>query len=291
MQVREPDRNFQFGGRSFYFFDFDDNIAVLGTPLVLFHRDTRQELLVSSAEFAGIQSKIGREGIYREYELDFCDQTGSFRNFRDRNLTELETLAGQRQVFIDDLAHALGFPDWHWQGPSWQTFYHAVFNERPVAVITARGHSPETLRAGFRFMVERRVLPHEPNLLAVFPVSHKPTRGLLGDADLRASTAELKRRAIRRCVELAFVNYGQNPYHRFGMSDDDPQNIEGIIEELKLLKALYPQNAFFLIDTQKGRNRKIEVSQEENDRLLAVESCVLSSFDKDQAPSENGASV
>ncbi|HND85478.1 MAG TPA: hypothetical protein PLU50_06700, partial [Pseudobdellovibrionaceae bacterium] len=68
MQVREPDRNFQFGGRSFYFFDFDDNIAVLGTPLVLFHRDTRQELLVSSAEFAGIQSKIGREGIYREYE-------------------------------------------------------------------------------------------------------------------------------------------------------------------------------------------------------------------------------
>jgi hypothetical protein len=36
---REPDRNLHRGGRSFYFFDFDDNIAFLTTPLILFHKD------------------------------------------------------------------------------------------------------------------------------------------------------------------------------------------------------------------------------------------------------------
>lgn len=287
VKKREPDRNYLFGGRSFYFFDFDDNIAVLGTPLILFHRKTRAELLVSSAEFASIQESIGSAGPYAEYELDFCDSTGSFRHFRDRNISELEALAGHRQVFIEDLAHALGFPDWHWQGPSWKTFYHAVFNERPVAIITARGHAPQTVIDGFRFMVERKVLPHEPNILGIFPVSHKPTRRSLGDLNLDLPTAELKRRAIRKSVELAFSNYGQNPYHRFGMSDDDPKNLEGIVQEFKLLKALYPDNAFFLIDTQKGRHAKIEVSEAENRALLEVEYCQFAPFDKNQSRGEN----
>ena len=46
--LKEPDRNYRQGGRSFYFFDFDDNIAFLSTSLVLFHKQNGEELFLSS---------------------------------------------------------------------------------------------------------------------------------------------------------------------------------------------------------------------------------------------------
>ena len=41
----EADRNRHLGGRSFYFFDFDDNVAFLSTPIILFHSQTKEELV------------------------------------------------------------------------------------------------------------------------------------------------------------------------------------------------------------------------------------------------------
>ncbi|MEK6554937.1 MAG: hypothetical protein AABZ31_06845, partial [Bdellovibrionota bacterium] len=75
----EPDRNFSKGGRSFYFFDFDDNIAVLGTPTVVFNKANGRELILSSKEFAEHSGQIGRVGMYRDYEIRLEDAQGSFR--------------------------------------------------------------------------------------------------------------------------------------------------------------------------------------------------------------------
>ncbi|MFN9067243.1 MAG: hypothetical protein ACK5V3_08450, partial [Bdellovibrionales bacterium] len=47
-RAREMDRNFHLGGRSFYFFDFDDNIAFLPTPLVVFDKKTGAEHYLTS---------------------------------------------------------------------------------------------------------------------------------------------------------------------------------------------------------------------------------------------------
>lgn len=256
---QEKDRNHHLGGRSFYFFDFDDNIAFLSTPLILFHKDTRAELSISSGDFAQHHHHIGQAGPYAEYEVDFDDVQGTFRNFRDREISELEKLSGRAQVFVQDVAELLGFPDLQWKGPSWECFYHATFNQRPVSLITARGHHPETLKDGIRLLVESRALPLEPNYLSVFPVSHKPTRQLLGDEDFTKSTAELKQRAIRASVEKAIEVYGYNPHHRFGMSDDDPKNIQLIAEEMTRLKAQYPEMSFFMIETQNGNFVKHEI--------------------------------
>ena len=255
----ENDRNFHLGGRSFYFFDFDDNIAVLTTPLVLFHKETGQELELNSAEFALHHHGIGKSGPYADYKMDFCDVKGTFRNFRDHNNEELERLNRLRQVFIEDVAHALGAPDFQWKGPAWETFYHAAFNQRPVSVITARGHHPETIKAGIREFVSQKALPVEPNYLSIFPVSHKPTRLELGDHDFSLGTAELKQRAIRASVEKALLEYGYSPYHRFGMSDDDPRNLQLIMEEMIRLKTRYPEMSFFLIETTHGKFIKHEV--------------------------------
>ncbi|WP_413585060.1 hypothetical protein [Bdellovibrio sp. HCB274] len=255
----EKDRNFHLGGRSFYFFDFDDNIAFLTTPLVLFHKDTRTEQLITSGDFAQHNATIGKSGVYADFEIDFCDVTGTFRNFRDRNISDVEKLAGNKQIFVQDVAEALGFPDFQWKGPSWECFYHATFNQRPLSVITARGHHPETLKDGIKVFVQNKVLPLEPNYLSLYPVSHKPTRALLGDANFSEGTAELKQRAIRASVEKAIETYGYNPHHRFGMSDDDPKNIELIVEEMTRLKARFPEMSFFMIETQHGNFIKHEV--------------------------------
>lgn len=259
-RARERDRNFHLGGRSFYFFDFDDNIAFLTTPLILFHKRDRHEILISSGDFAKFHNSIGQSDIYADYQIDYCDEKGTFRNFRDVDISEVEKLKGRTQIFVEDVAAALNFPDFQWKGPSWACFYHAAFNQRPVSVITARGHHPETIKDGVRVFVKKRVLPLEPNYLSVYPVSHRDTRKALGDEGLQFGTAELKQRAIRASVEKAIETYGYSPHHRFGMSDDDPKNIELIVEEMTRLKSRFPEMSFFMIETQNGNFVKHEVT-------------------------------
>lgn len=274
------DRNFERGGRSFYFFDFDDNVAFLTTPSYIFHRETQKELILSSGEFAQVHRSIGRTGPYRDYVIDYCDRTGTFRNFRDQELSWLERVVGKKQMFVQDLAAALGRPDLEWKGPSWSCFYHASLNQRPVSVITARGHHPVTIREAIGLFVKEKHLPQEPNFLSIFPVSNKAVRLHLGDSDGSASVAELKKRAIRASVELAIERYGYNPHHRFGMSDDDPHNIELIFSAMKDLKGDYPEMSFFVIETQGGRFVKWEVFNDRQEATLCTSDLGAKAFEQ-----------
>lgn len=268
---RERDRNFHLGGRSFYFFDFDDNVAHVPTPLYLFEKNSGKEISVSSAEFAIAHSQIGKAGIYQDYEINFDDETGTFRCFRDQDFTEIEKTLGKKQIFVEDLLSVLGLPDMDWKGPSWSCFYHAAFNQRPVSVITARGHHPDTIKEGIEVFKHSGFLPAVPNYLSVFPVSHKPTRMALGDTELTQSVAKLKQAAIRASVHQAINTYGYSPHHRFGMSDDDPKNIELIIEEMKRLKTDFPEMSFFIIETHKGDYLKREISISTLDVINKIE--------------------
>lgn len=267
----ERDRNADLGGRSFYFFDFDDNVAFLTTPSYIFHKETKKELQLSSGEFAQMHRSVGKSGIYRDYQIDLCEQTGTFRNFRDKDLTFVEKLLGKKQGFVTDLAAALGHPDFHWKGPSWNCFQHAALNQRPLAVITARGHSAETIREGISLFVKEGHIPLEPNYLAIYPVSNKKIRAELGDEKFVMSTAELKKAAIRKAVEQALDAYGYSPHHRFGMSDDDPHNIELITSEMKVLKTKYPEMSFFIIETHKGQATKWEVYPDHTEASLCAD--------------------
>ena len=253
----EPDRNFKDGGRSFYFFDFDDNIAFLSTPIFVFHKETGAELSLSSHEFAQHSQWIGEKGPYKDYQVNLCDHTGSFRRFRDQEFSLVEKFMGRKQKFVDDLAEALGFADFQWKGPSWNCFYHAVYNKRPISLITARGHHPNTIQSGLNLLAKEGHLPHRPNLFAIFPVSHPDIRKNLGLSP-NARTPEAKQKAIRRSVELAVKKYGMGP-HRFGMSDDDPQNVQWITDEMTALKREFPQMSFFVIETSNGKMLKREV--------------------------------
>jgi hypothetical protein len=276
---REPDRNLHRGGRSFYFFDFDDNVAFLTTPMFLFHKDTKAEIEISSKQLAQFGGTIGKTGIYADYVFDHDPVAGSFRNFRDKDFTYLERLGGQKQVFVKDLAAILGLPDVNWKGPSWNCFYHAVFNGRPMALITARGHHPDTIKEGIRLWVDEGHLPCEPNYLAVYPVSHPDIKKslMMEGSD---SIPHLKQKALRASVEYALKVYGNSPHHRFGMSDDDPRNIEWITNEMKELKKEYPQMSFFIISTHGEQMLKSEILVDRvEDKILQAEA-QLSLFDE-----------
>jgi len=265
------DRNADKGGRSFYFFDFDDNVAFLTTPIYIFHNKSGVERALSSGEYAQIHRQLGKAGPLADYELDFCDMKGSFRNFRDRDIGWIERkVLGRKQIFIRDLATALGFPDLQWKGPSWSCFYHATLNQRPVSLITARGHRPETIRQGIRLFVDKKYLPFEPNYLSIYPVTNEKVRAQLGDVEHKQTVAQLKKAAIRASVERAIAVYGPSPFHRFGMSDDDPHNVELIKEEMSELKNKYPEMSFFVIETQAGRFTKWEVYSDRTEATLCA---------------------
>ena len=258
----EQDRNSDKDGRSFYFFDFDDNIMNLSTPIVIFEKETGKEKMITSQELAQEGSNIGKTGIFAEYIFDYNDEVGSFRYFRDSKISFMDKILGQKQSFISDLEDALKRPDWIWKGPSWDFFYHATYNKRPISIITARGHAPETIKEGIKLLVKKKLLKHTPNYLCVFPVSNPDVRRFLTGSDKIKITAELKKFAIKKSVETALLQYGDNPHHRFGMSDDDPKNVQLITEAMIELKKKYRKMSFFVIDTHDGKCMKKEIFED-----------------------------
>lgn len=256
---REDDRNFHLGGKSFYFFDFDDNVVFLSTPIIIFHNETGEEKLLSSHEFAAHNKIIGKEGPYANYHMDFDDETGTFRNFRDSDLSLTQRLTGRKQSLITDIQDALERSDSTWKAPSWNHFYHATYNQRPVSIITARGHREETIKQGIEVIYNEGHLPNMPNFHTVYAVSNPETRVRLGGKDEDYNVPELKYKAIIESVELAIKQYGYSDYHRFGMSDDDAGNIDLITDAMKELKAKFPRMSFFVIQTYDNGFEKREV--------------------------------
>ncbi len=55
-------------GTSFYFFDFDDNIMFLETPILLRNKQNGETRIVSTHEFATIRTMLGTPGEWLEYE-------------------------------------------------------------------------------------------------------------------------------------------------------------------------------------------------------------------------------
>lgn len=256
---RAEDRNFENGGRSFYFFDMDDNIFHLNSRIYVYHSRTGEEFAVSTHDFATVAPQLGKPGNeWEHYMIQDRGHQGSFRDFRDQPGLDVD-----EQPFLSDFRSALEDSWVDWRGPSWDFFVHAVNNNRPIALITARGHHPFTIQRAFNLLVSSRVLDAVPNYLGIYPLSHPEIRHRLGDAQNTTSIAELKRRAIEAAVSDAFACYGRNPHHRFGMSDDDPKNLELISLAMQGLKRKHPHNAFFVINTHQRQLIKQEIDHPE----------------------------
>ncbi len=241
-------------GISFYFFDFDDNIMFLSTPIFVQNTVTDEIRELSTGEFANVHPVLGQPGEWQDWRMF----DGSFKNFRD--IPEAELQPGEKQYFVRDVEAAIASGDDSWQAPAWRLFVHACDRQRPVSIVTARGHSPDTLQAGVQVLVDHGLIPREPNYHTVFPVGNDDVRiDQLDDPELKVTTPALKKRAIMKTVDLAMERFGAEPEHRFGMSDDDPKNVQLIISAMCECKKQYLDKRFFVINTHLGEKVKLEV--------------------------------
>lgn len=250
-------------GTSFYLFDFDDNIMFLKTPILLRNKRTEEIKTVSTDEFATIRRILGAPGEWLDYEQ--FEQT--YMHFGDRDPATLKP--GERQYLLDDVAATIAAADQDWQAPSWPLLLYACDKQRPVAIVTARGHSRETIKAGIKLLVDAGLLSQEPNYLEIYAVNNPQMKSELAEGlppAVRALfdqgldvTSDLKRVAINRIVDKAAAEFGPELPHRFGMSDDDPTNVDLIVKAMCDSKKRYMHMRFFVIDTHKDEHVKLEV--------------------------------
>jgi catechol 2,3-dioxygenase-like lactoylglutathione lyase family enzyme len=237
------------GSISFYFFDIDDNLLFLPTRLYLWNAETRTEMVVTSGEFAAVQNELGRSGKWQSWAIG----PETFRDFRDQ-----ANVAAADQVFVRDLKTAVSTGT-AWQGPSWPLLVHAAKHQRPIACVTARGHEPATIEAGLRELVSRGLLEAMPPILALYTVTNPGVRQALGATDPAMTVPSIKKMAIRDAVAKALQKYGAEPPHRFGMSDDDPNNVTLAISAMRDCKVKYPDKRFFVINTNHDEFVKLEI--------------------------------
>jgi hypothetical protein len=199
-------------------------------------------------------SDLGKQGKWADYAM--FDR--SYSNFSDIPSSQLSP--DQKQHFVEDIEKAIKTDPSVWQAPSWKLFEYACEKQRPISIITARGHSPETIKAGIKVLKDSGLIAHEPEFLSIFPVGNDEIRkNDLGDDLLEMTTPSLKKKAIIKTVDMAMEKYGLKPEHHFGMSDDDPKNVELIISAMCECKKKFMDKRFFVINTHVDEMVKLEV--------------------------------
>ena len=121
----------EFGTPSlkYYAFDWDDNIMSMPTKIMVLD-ENGEEVGMSTEDFAEYRSKIGKEPFkYNGRTIIGLDYTTAFRNFRTD---------GDEQFKVDVFDAE--------KGPVWNDFVEAINNGSIFAIITARGHSPQTIK-------------------------------------------------------------------------------------------------------------------------------------------------
>ncbi len=189
---------------SLYFFDVDDNIVFLSTPIYILNVETGVEKKVSTGEFARIHPHLEQPGMWEDYRIF----EGSFREFRDIAPDNLGP--GEDQYFVRDIKTIVNDTSGAWKAPSWKFFVHACNAQRPLSFVTARGHSPDTIKAGVEQMKQAGLIKETPNYLSIYPVGNDEVRAnQLDDPNLIKTTPRLKKIAIIKSVEKALELSGE----------------------------------------------------------------------------------
>lgn len=119
----------------YYAFDWDDNILIMPTKIILLDEDGK-EVGMSTEDFAEFRLMIGKEPFeYKNHTIvDFAKEP--FRNFG---------VSGDKQFVVDSL---LAKP-----GPAWRDFVESINNGSIFSIVTARGHNPETIKESVYNMI------------------------------------------------------------------------------------------------------------------------------------------
>lgn len=147
--MEQPRINFNVGARDskFYILDWDNNILHMPTRIFLEKRQADGGWLphpVSTSMFSVVRNDTANyrplDGDWRKAFAEFQDTEGMTENRFLRDAT----LAIDRVLECPENA-----------APSFTTFRRTLVEGRLFAIVTARGHSSETLKKGVRLFIER----------------------------------------------------------------------------------------------------------------------------------------
>ena len=136
----------------FYIFDWDDNILHMPTKIHLEKQDKDgnwRPVEVSTSVFALVRTDRryrmppgGRAEAFREF-ADVVDESGDLSFLRDTRAALDRVKAGEKP------------------GPSFDTLRKTLREGRIFAIVTARGHEPETLREAVKIFIDEVLTPDE----------------------------------------------------------------------------------------------------------------------------------
>lgn len=112
----------------YYAFDWDDNIVFMPTTIILLS-ENEEEVPMSTEDFAEHRHQIGVENFQFKGTTIVGYAPDPFRNFG---------VMGDKKFIIDSMTAT--------PGPSWKDFIECLNGGSIFAIITARGHNPETLK-------------------------------------------------------------------------------------------------------------------------------------------------
>ena len=153
-EIYRSDVNYDVATRDFkfYIFDWDDNILHMPTKIHLEQQDSAGDwhpVEVSTSVFALVRTDSryrmppgGRAEAFREFQ-DVVDGSGDLSFIRDTRAALARVKAGEKP------------------GPSFETLRKTLREGRIFAIVTARGHEPETLREAVKIFIDEVLTPDE----------------------------------------------------------------------------------------------------------------------------------
>lgn len=255
-----------------YKFDWDDNILNLPTKIKMYKDG--EPVYVSTSEFAELRHNP-------EYEI----RSDAYEEFRDYGIRG-------EDAFIEDTKTAIKNNS---QAPSFKKFKEALIHGNYFAIITARGHAPETLKRGVRTFINMALSPDEKitfkktlkqifgdlpfnelverylNKQRYYPVSSTEFQSKFGSMAGAESPEIAKQIASRDFIDyvegvakdldakdIRIVSpKSKGPLEiSVGFSDDDKKNVKAMTDFMKALKKEKPEMTFVIYDTSNPKDVK-----------------------------------
>jgi hypothetical protein len=260
-------------------FDWDDNILFMPTKIHM-QKEVDGEWIdtdVSTSQFAEVRNADG-------WRIKDNDPDVAFSEFRDE---------GPRggDAFLEDAKKSLSDKKF---GPSWDQFLKCLVRGNIFAIITARGHEPDTIRNAVEFIIENYLDEDQKNEMAAnlsayhnlfyetdhmkdfsfeylidYYLSHCEFIGVSSDTFIKKSGGEATASDPEKGKQIAmelFVDkihlWGKKVDRKVmvGFSDDDKSNVDHINKFFRnelSLKYLMDYNVFDTSDP-KSEPKKVE---------------------------------
>ena len=225
----------------YYAFDWDDNIVHMPTK-ILVKDGSGNEIGMSTDDFAEFRHQIGKEPFSYKGNTIVGYSDSPFRNFRTD---------GDKDFLVDAMRAK--------KGPAFDDFREAINNGSIFAIITARGHNPNTIKeAIYNYIIEGFNGIDKDELIK----NLKKYRSFVGEDEM--TDEEL----IKSYLEL-------NKYHPVSFGDDkgavNPEEakveaMEDFVSYIKGMAAVLNKKAFLKKDIANNFNpEKLSIGFSDDD--------------------------